>query len=153
MTNILQDKSVSTNAQDSPAKWTRTTMPWLNRAQKSKIRALLNMEYSPAELANEIGCHRDPIYRRFIPAGCPHHRDSRNHILINGVALARWYQENRPSAVHLATGEAWCCRCNAPVTMQPPFSVKPTNRYLELVSGTCPICGATVNRARARRKE
>lgn len=128
-------------------------LPRLSREQKLRLRALMDMEYTPQQLADAIGCCCDTIYRRFIPAGCPHRRDSKNHILINGVALARWYQENRPPTVHLATGEAWCCRCNAPVTMQPPFSVKPTNRYLELVSGTCPTYGATVNRARARRKK
>jgi endogenous inhibitor of DNA gyrase (YacG/DUF329 family) len=72
--------------------------------------------------------------------------------LINGTELARWFKENQPPKQHLAKGEAWCCRCNTPVVMQPPFSHKPTNRYLELVSGTCPHCGAKVNRAQARKQ-
>ena len=130
----------------------RNRPPRLNRAQKIRLQALLDMEYTPRQLADAIGCCRDTVYRGFVPAGCPHRRNDRGHLFINGKDLVRWYEEQQPPKRHLKPGEAWCFRCNGPVEMQPPFEVKPTNLYLELVSGTCPNCGTTVNRARARKE-
>ena len=39
--------------------------------------------------------------------------------------------------------------CNRPVPLVDP-SLRPINRYLELLQAPCPHCGRTVNRARAR---
>lgn len=135
------------------SKYVRSTLPRMNRSQKLRIRYLLDTIYTPAELAHAIGCHRDTIYRGFIPAGCPYKKDVEGRIAINGLELRTWYEENKPQKRELAPGEAWCFRCNVPVVMQPPLTSKPTNLFLELVSGTCPNCGSTVNRARARRTQ
>lgn len=124
--------------------------PRLNRRQKLRLYQLHDLEYTATELADAIGCHVDTVYRGFVAAGCPHQRDHRNRILINGTELIRWFKRNAPQRRILLPDEAWCVRCNAPVTMAPPFTVKPTNCYLELVSAKCPVCHATINRARAR---
>ena len=35
----------------------------------------------------------------------------------------------------------------------PSYTVRPTNHHLELVTGMCPECGTSVNRARARHQD
>jgi len=111
------------------------------------------MRYRPSELAAEIGCHVDTVYRSFIPAGCPHERDERGYIWIVGTQFAAWARATKSKGrTELADGEAYCFKCNKAVKMMDPITVRPTNRYLELVTGTCPECGTTVNRARARRR-
>jgi hypothetical protein len=131
----------------------RRLPPRLNREQKLRLQALLEMEYTPQQLADAIGCCRDTVYRGFVPAGCPHRRNKRGHIFINGAELSQWYEDNQPPKIKMAPDEAWCFGCNRPVKMQPPFEIKPSNRCLELVSCQCPHCGTTVNRARARRSK
>jgi hypothetical protein len=109
------------------------------------------MEYKPSELAAEIGCHVDTIYRSYIPAGAPHRRDARGQIWIVGKEFAEWARAVFSKKSHsLTDGQAWCLQCNQPVEMVGPLEVKPTNQYLELVSGRCSECGCVVNRARAR---
>jgi hypothetical protein len=50
----------------------------------------MNMMYSPSELADEIGFDRRKVYRIYIQLGCPHEKDNRNHIWINGVDFRNW---------------------------------------------------------------
>lgn len=127
----------------------------LRRTQIIRLGRLLEMKYRPSEIAAEIGCHVDTVYRSFIPAGCPHTRDSHGHIWIIGTEFAQWARDMMASRDHITLGdnEAYCLRCRSAVVMQRPLTVRPTNRCLELVTGRCPDCDATVNRARARRKE
>ena len=110
--------------------------------------------YRPSELAEVLDCHVDTVYRSFIPAGCPHTRDSHGHIWIVGTEFAQWARDMMASQKRtpLADGEAYCMKCNKPVQMTGPITVRPTSHHLELVTGTCPDCGTTVNRARAREK-
>ena len=58
----------------------------LNGAQ-NRNRKLLDMLYTPKELANEIGINVRQVYKVYIPAGCPHERDEHRHIWINGKAF------------------------------------------------------------------
>ncbi len=122
----------------------------LNRIQRLRANGLLNMEYTPSELAAELGVKTDIVYRGLIPNGCPHRRDENGHLWLIGTAVADWLRHQEKTRHPLADGEAWCLRCNQPVKMLPPLTVTPTNRYLELVSATCPQCGTRINRARAR---
>ena len=113
---------------------------------------LLHMEYRPAELAEELGCGVDAIYKSYLAAGCPHRRDETGHIWIVGTEFADWVSATlKKDRMPLADGEAYCLKCNAPVKMSGKLKVKKVNLYLELVVGECPICGTQVNRARARK--
>jgi hypothetical protein len=123
----------------------------LRRDHVIRLGRLLNMRYRPAELASEIGCHPDTVYRSYIPAGCPHERDGRGHIWIVGTEFAEWAQNlASQDRVKLAAGEAFCFKCSKAVRMAGPVTIKRTNRYLEMASARCPECGTVVNRARAR---
>jgi len=57
----------------------------MTQRQMAHLPRLLWMYYSPSELADEIGCNVDTIYKSYIPAGCPHTRDERGRIWIKGV--------------------------------------------------------------------
>lgn len=117
-----------------------------------RLNRLLNMCYRPSELAHEIGCHVDTVYRSYIPAGCPHERDDRGHIWIVGTEFAQWVRTSASKKrSKMADDEAFCFKCNKPVKLTGDLTVKPTNKHLELVTGACPECGTTINRARARR--
>lgn len=45
--------------------------PRLNRSQTGRLKRLLDMQYTVAELAAELGVSPDAIYRSHIPAGAP----------------------------------------------------------------------------------
>lgn len=124
----------------------------INRLVLVRLNRLLDMMYRPSELAAELECPVRSIYRH-VAAGCPHTRDDDGHIWINGQEFQRWAQARQGKRQPLKDGEAYCLRDNRPVQMMEPITVRPVKRHLELVSGTCPICGGIVNRARARERK
>lgn len=127
--------------------------PLLKHCHIVKLGRLLDMMYKPSEIAEEIGVIADTVVRGYLPAGLPHERDERGNIWIHGPAFIAWAKETitkkRSQRAGLPDGYAWCMKCNQPVPIQAPH-VRTVNRYLELMQGTCPACGKTVNRARAR---
>ena len=130
-------------------------MVHFSRSQIIRLGRLLNMRYRPSEIASEINCCTDTVYRSYIPAGCPHTRDETGHLWIVGTAFAEWARDinSRENKRSLSDGEAFCMKCRKPVRMAEPITVRPTNHHLELVTGMCPECGTPVNRARARRQD
>lgn len=128
--------------------------PLLKHTHIIKLGRLLNMMYKPSEIAEEIGVAQDTIYRSYLPAGLPHIRDAHGGVWIHGPAFIAWAKETVSKRKSQRTGlpddHAWCMKCNQPVLMKFP-KIKIINRYLELLQAPCPICGTTVNRARARK--
>jgi hypothetical protein len=127
--------------------------PALKHTHIVKLERLLNMLYRPAEIAEEIGLAPDTIYRSYLPAGLPHIRDEDGDIWIHGPTFVAWARETvslkKSKRAGLPDGYAWCLKCNQTVPLTDP-TIKPVNYYLELLQSACPICGCTVNRARAR---
>jgi hypothetical protein len=125
----------------------------MTQRQIAKLPRLLHMKYAPSELAEEIGCNVDTIYRSFVKSGCPHERDDKGHIWIVGDLFRAWAQEtiqHHPRAVKMAEDEAYCLHCRKVVKMK--FEgIRPANLYAEFVTGRCIECGARVNRSRAIR--
>ncbi len=116
-----------------------------------RLSNLLDMRYRPAELAGEIGVSLSTIYKAFLPAGAPCERDAKRNIWIVGKAFRIWaleYQraerEGRPR-FELADGQAWCMKCNQPVTMLEPKKRGKAGGAV-VYSGKCSNCGAKVNR-------
>jgi hypothetical protein len=108
--------------------------PKMTRVQIVRTRSLLHMRYMPSELAKEIGCCVDTIYRTYLPAGCPNQRDDTGHIWIIGTEFAAWAREmfvKRRESLKMESDEGYCMKCQQPVKMLGPFTVKPTNRYLD----------------------
>jgi hypothetical protein len=127
--------------------------PLLKHTHIIKLDRLLDMLYRPSEIAAEIGVNVDTIYRGYMPAGLPYSRDGRGNIWIHGLAFVDWARQTivkrQTKRFGLPAGQAWCLKCKGPVPLVSP-TLKPINRYLELQQAVCPVCGATVNRARAR---
>ncbi len=122
----------------------------MTREQLLRVGHLLNMRYRPSEIAEEIGCNTDTVYRSFIRAGCPHERDKRGFIWIIGTEFRDWARVTfSKQGAKMQAGQAYCVRCRQPVTIVEPIE-KPVNRYLARVTGKCSRCGATVNRAKGR---
>ncbi len=115
-----------------------------------RLPRLMEMQYTVPEIARELACSPNTVHT-LLAHGCPHQRDESSRVWIVGTDLAQWaaatLQRNRQP---LEPGQAWCCRCNQAVTMLGPLWVHPSTAHLELVSGTCAMCGTTVNRGRAR---
>ena len=127
--------------------------PQLKHQHIVKLGRLLDMLYKPSEIAEEIGVATDTIYRSYLPAGLPYTRDAKRNIWIHGPAFIAWARETisqkKSKRAGLPDDHAWCLKCKQPVEMIDP-KTKTVNRYLELLQSICPLCGKSINRARAR---
>ena len=115
----------------------------LNGAQKNRLFSLMNMMYTPSELAEEIGFDRRNIYRIYLHLGCPHERGQNNRIWINGVAFRDWIL-NIYRKRELTTDEAFCIRCKMPIKMKNP--VQNESNGLVYFLCECPHCGRRISR-------
>ena len=110
----------------------------LSGRQRLRLNGLLDMLYTPDELAIEIGFNQEQVYRAYVPLGCPHEREGRNHILINGKKFSAWYKSNY-GKTEVGQDEIFCMTCKRPVKLVSP-EVKQNGKLTYLLS-TCPICG------------
>jgi hypothetical protein len=109
------------------------------------------MKYTPSELAEEMNCCVDTIYKTYIPAGCPCERDQTGHVWIIGTDFAQWAREiHQRRKEKLGENQAYCLHCRKAVDMVGPIMAQPTNRNIEIIIAKCAECGTTVTRARAR---
>lgn len=113
----------------------------LNGAQRHKLRKLLYMEYTPNELAEELGINVRQFYFVYLPLGCPHERDSRRHYWIVGTQFKEWYLETYQTR-KLAKNEAYCVSCKKPVAILNPE--ENSNEGLTYLISRCPECGNKV---------
>ena len=120
----------------------------MSSQQVSRLRGLLPMEYKPTELGRAIGCHRSTIYESYVPNGCPHRRDKKGNLWINGIEFVAWA---RALIVHskykLEAGQAFCLRCQRPVAILKPE--RTVVKHAVLVRGGCSQCGGDVARFEA----
>lgn len=123
----------------------------MTREQVARTEHLVNTIYRPSEIAEEIGCDTDTVYRSFIPAGCPHTKDKQRHIWIVGDEFKAWVRSTfKPKdSAKMPEGFAYCLRCRQPVRMVSPVE-KQVARNRALLMGKCETCGAKVNRAKKR---
>lgn len=120
--------------------------------QRRSIR-LLNMEYRPAEIAEELSTPRKEISRkqimRLIELGAPARQDAGGHYWVNGTAFAAWLwnmlgsQEKRESKP-MGEDQAYCVKCGEAVQIQFP------RKQGRAIRGTCHQCGSKVIRMTGR---
>jgi hypothetical protein len=107
----------------------------LSRSLMRRSIRLLEMEYKPAELADELSANKDQIIR-LVSAGAPARKDSKGHYWINGQAFARWLEKAAPKKDKdkstFADNECWCVACRSVVTF------KEKKRVANIVYGLCP---------------
>ncbi|MBN8581927.1 MAG: hypothetical protein J0L96_14760 [Anaerolineae bacterium] len=110
----------------------------LDGKQRNKLKGLFDMMYSPRELAEEVGFHIDQVYAVYVPMGCPHERDKKNHILINGEAFAEWYSKVYVKT-KMAQDETFCLTCKKGVKIINPKEHR--NKDIVFLLSDCPVCG------------
>jgi excisionase family DNA binding protein len=122
------------------------TKKMFSRVQIMHARALLDMLYTPAEIAEELGVSRDTVYQFYMPNGMPCTRGPRGHIWIHGRTFAEWVEamRKRKPGVKLADGEAYCVKCKCAVKITRPREV--ARGRFHLLAGTCPQCKSKVQR-------
>jgi len=119
----------------------------LRGTQLRRLAGLLDMEYSPKELAHEVGFSRRQVYRVYLPAGCPHRRDPNGRIWINGAAFRTWYRQTY-KRIKLQPDQGYCLACRSPAPIvRPVYPAKGRYHYLTC---TCPRCGNTIAKAVSR---
>ena len=64
--------------------------------QRMRLTKLLDMMYKPSEIAEIIEFERRQFYRVYIPAGCPHQKDGKGYLWINGKGFREWYEATYP---------------------------------------------------------
>jgi hypothetical protein len=109
----------------------------LNGKQRNELKGLLNMMYSPSELAEELGIDKNQVYRVYIKADCPHERDDFKHIWINGKAFKEWYL-GVYKKTEIGQDETFCKTCRRSVKLyKPEQRIKGRVTYL---LSHCPNC-------------
>lgn len=110
----------------------------LDGRQRNRLKRLFDLFYTPSELSEEIGFTIDQVYRVYVPLGCPHKRDKRNHILINGIEFKDWYIKNYKKT-SLKENEIFCLTCRKAVEIKNHKQQKKNGLLYILCS--CPNCG------------
>jgi len=126
----------------------KSRIPRISRGTVLKMERLLNMQYKPSEIAEELGISTKTIYSSYIPAGLPHQRDDAGNFWIVGTAFRDWamavLQTNKHVKKVIGDNEAYCVGCRAVrefsrITKRRKFS---TDRVQ--IFGPCSVCGSTM---------
>lgn len=115
----------------------------LNGSQRNKVKGLLNMLYTPRELSEEIGVSLQQVYRVYISSGCPHTKDRRGRVLINGQEFKDWIEDTYKKR-SLEKNQAYCVSCKKIVEIIDPEKNRQGN--LVFYISVCPLCGKKVAR-------
>ena len=123
----------------------------LTAPQKNRMRKLWDMLYSPKELAEEIGINRRQFYFVYIPAGCPHEKDEKGYLWINGKAFREWFKETFKKR-KLGKNQGYCRTCHKGVVLVNPGMHTTKDGYTDYLLGDCPYCGRSVPRIIGKRR-
>jgi Domain of unknown function (DUF5679) len=124
---------------------TRAFRPRFPHSLIVKAPGLLPMLYTLPELEEDTGVSVGTL-RDWLTNGLPHKRDNSGHIWIAGHEFATWVAECRAEMLGtpLQADQAYCLRCRKAVPLS--GSTRRVNGKQVLYSGTCPDCGAKINR-------
>ena len=125
--------------------------------QYRRVEHLLYMKYRPEEIEAEISAPPGIVQDIFIPAGCPHERDSAGQVWVIGTELCDWikaFKDDLRSARHkMHPGESWCADCRAAVTPNwAAATVVKSLAKVELLEAPCPTCKRPILKSRPIRK-
>lgn len=133
---------------------TKTTVK-LTKASRALMRRslrLLDMEYKPSEIAEELATYSQHILK-LVAAGAPARKDTKGRYWIHGASFARWLADAAPKTDRdlkarpsMADNEAYCLRCRT-IT---PYSEH--RRTGNVSYGTCPQ-GHSVSRFMTSKKK
>lgn len=90
----------------------------LSRGLMRRSMRLLDMEYKPSEIADELGASKDQILR-LVSAGAPARKDSKGHYWIHGETFVKWMTDAAPKDSKakntFADNECYCVVCRSMV--------------------------------------
>jgi hypothetical protein len=121
----------------------------LSGQQRTRLIKLLDMMYTPSELAEEIGFSVRQVYRVYIPAGCPYTKDEKRRLWINGKEFREWAKEIYGKR-EMEHEEAFCLTCKHPIKMVNP--VKKEKGGIVYLVCVCPTCGRKIARFIEKKK-
>lgn len=114
---------------------------------------LLEMEYKPSELAEEIHVNVKTIYRSYLHGGLPHRRDDHGNIWIVGTKFFAWARavrekskSSRQTYHGMRKDQAYCMHCNRVVRYENVYARKPLTGNRILVSAKCSVCKGSLAR-------
>lgn len=110
----------------------------LKGRHKLKLAGLMDLDYKPSELAEELEISSSRIYNVYLKLDCPHYRTDRDRIFINGKQFREWYDQiykNRS----LEKDQTFCVSCKKIVKLDNPTRVD--KGRLVLYQSDCPNCG------------
>jgi hypothetical protein len=119
----------------------------LSAGEVQKLKRLLYMEYTPAEIEAETGLSASTITRFFIPRGLPARKDSRRRYWIVGTEFSAWVMANKKrysklDKHHLELSQFYCLKCKSIFTDPSPTIAKiVTRRIVYMAKTVCPKCG------------
>lgn len=91
----------------------------LSRAMIRRSMRLLDMEYKPSEVADELAATKEQILR-LISAGAPARRDAKGHYWIHGETFVKWLTDAAPkngkAKSTFADNECYCVVCRETTT-------------------------------------
>ncbi len=115
----------------------------LKGPQVARLQGLLNMLYTPKELAETIGFTRRQVYRVYLHLGCPFQRDTTGHVWINGAEFRDWVHRTYTKP-KMTENESFCLTCKQPVgIVGAHFESRGGISY---VTSLCPKCGRKLTR-------
>ena len=117
--------------------------------QRMRLTKLLDMMYKPSEIAEIIEFERRQFYRVYIPEGCPHQKDGKGYLWINGKGFREWYEATYPR-VTLGKDETFCLTCKKPVKLV--NATRKQKGRLHYWVSSCPNCGRKLTRIITRDK-
>ena len=86
----------------------------LSRAMMRRSIRLLDMEYKPSEIAEELSASKAQVIR-LISAGAPARKDAKGHYWIHGEKFANWLENAAPKTdkdkTVYAENEIYCIAC------------------------------------------
>jgi len=121
----------------------------LHGNQLRNLSALLDMLYTPSEIAETIGITRRQVYRVYLPMGCPSAKDETGHVFIHGKSFRSWYEETYRKE-KLKADEVYCLSCKYVVNLVDPVEMT-KGRYRYWLAA-CPNCGKNLSKAITNRK-
>jgi hypothetical protein len=115
----------------------------LKKQQLLNLSKLLDMLYTPAELAEIVGFTRRQVYRVYMHMECPHIYDETHHLWINGAEFREWIHKTY-SKTKLAPDETFCLTCKTAVQIIAPE--KKISGDITYILSNCPVCGRRLTR-------
>ena len=124
----------------------------LTQPQRERARGLLDMFYTPAELAEELGLpDRSYIYHTLLKHGLPSNKDDTGHVWIRGKDVLPWYIGYCEKRKHkTAPDQAYCMKCRQARQVKPETCETVTFGIVKMQKANCAVCGTVTYKAQAR---